>query len=98
MLITRFVGVFAFPASVFGGLVTPRDSYGGVYATYYNNVDDLLSGQDGIPIHPVDYQGSGKLATAVDEDGNGLEQAEAHLSYYEGRYYLYSCVFSSFLL
>lgn len=62
----------------------------GAFATYYNNVDDLLDGQDGIPVHPADYQDSGKLATAVDVDGNAIEQVEAHISYWQGRYYLYS--------
>lgn len=71
---------------------TPRGSPHGVYATYHNNVEDLLSGQDGIPIHPIDYQASGKLSMAVDQDGNAMEQVEAHLSYYEGRYFLYACV------
>lgn len=64
------------------------------YATYFNNVPDLLDGQDGIPLHPADYQGSGKLAVALDVDGNAMEQAEAHISYFEGRYFLYSSVSS----
>ncbi|KLU86971.1 hypothetical protein MAPG_05977 [Magnaporthiopsis poae ATCC 64411] len=77
-----------------GSATNTPSSSDGVYATYHNNLDDLLQGRDGIPIHPVDYQASGKLATAVDQDGNGLEQAEAHLSYFEGRYYLYSATWA----
>lgn len=86
----------ALTAFTFAGLASaaalPRNNKG-AYATYYNNIPDLLDGQDGIPIHPADYQASGKLATSVDQDGNGMEQVEAHLSYYEGKYWLYSYAF-----
>ncbi|KAK8124247.1 uncharacterized protein PG998_000006 [Apiospora kogelbergensis] len=80
------VGCLALGASLCQATVAPRNSSDNVYATYHNNVEDLLDSQDGIPVHPVDYQASGKLATAVDQDGNGLEQVEAHLSYYEDFY------------
>ncbi|CEF76293.1 unnamed protein product [Fusarium graminearum] len=60
------------------------------YATYINFAEhDILDNDDGLPTHPLltDY---GKVTYPITTDGNGREQVEAHLSYWEGKYWMYA--------
>ncbi|KAM0540661.1 hypothetical protein ACHAO7_011006 [Fusarium culmorum] len=60
------------------------------YATYINSAEhDILDNDDGLLTHPLlpDY---GKVTYPITTDGNGREQVEAHLSYWEGKYWMYA--------
>lgn len=52
--------------------------------------DDVLRGDDGLPPHPLQPFLYGAPTYPITADGNGLEMVEAHLSYWEGMYYMYS--------
>ncbi|KAG8353865.1 hypothetical protein FVEN_g8121 [Fusarium venenatum] len=69
----------------------PLDSDSSVaYATYINFAEqDILNNDDGLPTHPLlpDY---GKATYPITTDGNGRQQVEAHLSYWEGKYWMYA--------
>jgi hypothetical protein len=59
-------------------------------ATYINfATTDILNGDDGLTPHPLlpDY---GKPTYPITTDGNGREQVEAHLTYFEGKYWMHA--------
>jgi hypothetical protein len=61
------------------------------YATIHNFADpDVLDGDDGLPAStaaPLEY---GAPTLAVDDQGNGMEEHEATISYFSGTYYKYT--------
>jgi hypothetical protein len=60
------------------------------FATYINfAAKDILNGDDGLPPHPLLPQ-YGKPTYPITVDGNGREQVEAHLTYYEGKYWMHA--------
>ncbi|ORX38015.1 hypothetical protein BD324DRAFT_413772 [Kockovaella imperatae] len=60
------------------------------YATWLNFGEDLLDGHDGLTPHPTQPFLYGQPLYPITVDGNGREQFEGHLSYYEGRYWLHA--------
>jgi hypothetical protein len=61
------------------------------YATYINfAATDILDGDDGLTPHPMQPLPYGKPTYPTTMDGNGREQIEAHLSYFEGKYWMHS--------
>lgn len=65
------------------------------YATYHNfATDDILDNDDGLTPHPLQDLPYGKPTYPVTVDGNGREQVEAHLTYYEGKYWMHSATWS----
>ncbi|CAK7200595.1 hypothetical protein SEUCBS139899_003293 [Sporothrix eucalyptigena] len=60
------------------------------YASYINFAGvDILGGNDGLPSHPL-LPNYGKPTYPITTDGNGREQVEAHLSYFEGSYWMHA--------
>ena len=51
---------------------------------------DALDGDDGLPPHSLQPLRYGKPVYPTTVDGDGLEMVEAHLSYWDGSYYMYS--------
>lgn len=64
------------------------------FATYHNFATEDILKDDGLPPHPLQGLPYGKLTYPIDTDGNGREQVEAHLSYYEGKYWMHSATWS----
>lgn len=61
------------------------------YATLHNFAPkDLLNGDDGLPPSPAAPLRYGAPTLAVDDRGNGIEEHEATISYFNGKYYKYS--------
>lgn len=60
------------------------------HATYINYATDVLDGDDGLPPHPMQPLPYGKPVYPITTDGNGREQAEAHLTYFEGKYWIHA--------
>lgn len=58
-------------------------------AVINNFAPDLLSGQDGLPASPAFPLKYGPFNTSIDVDGNAIDAHEAHLAYFEGRYWMY---------
>ncbi|RGP71249.1 glycoside hydrolase family 43 [Fusarium longipes] len=69
----------------------PLDSDSSIaYATYINFAErDILDNNDGLPTHPL-LPNYGKATYPITIDGNGRQQVEAHLSYWEGKYWMYA--------
>ncbi|KAF3390088.1 hypothetical protein DPV78_011591 [Talaromyces pinophilus] len=60
-------------------------------ATHINFApEDILEGEDGLEPHPLQPFRYGKPVYPVTKEGNGLEMNESHLSYWEGKYFMYS--------
>lgn len=60
-------------------------------ATVHNfNPDDLLDGNDGMPPHPLNPLKYGKPVLHIDVDGNGIEEHANSVSYFDGKYYMYT--------
>lgn len=68
----------------------PSSSKGQLYATYINFADDILDGDDGLPPHPTQPLPYGKPTYPITTDGNGREQVEAHLTHFEGKYWMHA--------
>lgn len=62
----------------------------GLYATYINFAKDILDGDNGLAPHPMQPLPYGKPVYSVTTDGNGREQAEAHLTFFEGKYWMHA--------
>ena len=63
----------------------------GPYATYINfGQEDLLDGNDGLQPHPTQPLKYGPLLYPIDDVGNGRQQFEAHVTHYEGKYWMHS--------
>ncbi|KUL87146.1 hypothetical protein ZTR_05615 [Talaromyces verruculosus] len=60
------------------------------YATYINFATDILDNDDGLTPHPLQGLPYGKPTYPLTADGNGREQVEAHLTYFEGKYWMHS--------
>lgn len=59
-------------------------------ATYVNfAVENILNGDDGLPSHPFQPK-YGQWTYPVTEDGDGREQVEAHVTYFEGKYWMHA--------
>ncbi|EXL90479.1 hypothetical protein FOIG_16271 [Fusarium odoratissimum NRRL 54006] len=76
-------------------LKRPVDSDTSVaYATYINFAEqDILENDDGLPTHPL-LPHYGKATCPITTDGNGRQQLEAHLSYWEGTYWMYAATWA----
>ncbi|ENH66300.1 N-sulfoglucosamine sulfohydrolase [Fusarium oxysporum f. sp. cubense race 1] len=76
-------------------LKRPVDSDTSVaYATYINFAEqDILENDDGLPTHPL-LPHYGKATYPITTDGNGRQQVEAHLSYWEGTYWIYAATWA----
>ncbi|CAL5867334.1 uncharacterized protein PFLUO_LOCUS1549 [Penicillium psychrofluorescens] len=71
--------------------VSSSPTSGPNYATYINfATDDILDNDDGLPPHPLQGLPYGKPTYPLTVDGNGREQVEAHLNYFEGKYWMHS--------
>lgn len=61
------------------------------YATYINfATTDILNGDDGLPPHPLQGLPYGYPTYPITVDGNGREQVEAHLTFFEGKYWMHA--------
>ncbi|RMJ11841.1 hypothetical protein CDV36_008502 [Fusarium kuroshium] len=81
--------LFAMALGLSGSAASPHKSP--PQATLLNFAsEDILGGDDGMPPHPLQGLPYGKPLYPVTSDGDGLEMVEAHLSYWEGKYYMYS--------
>ncbi|HEX5474095.1 MAG TPA: hypothetical protein VFX12_05465 [Vicinamibacterales bacterium] len=75
------------PAVVASGPSSARAS--SAEAVLNNFAPDLLHGDDGLPPSPRFPLEYGPVNTALDVDGNAIDAHEAHLAYFEGRYWMY---------
>lgn len=64
------------------------------FATYHNFATDEILEDDGLPPHPLQGLPYGKPTYPITIDGNGREQVEAHITYYEGKYWMHSATWS----
>lgn len=64
------------------------------FATYRNFATENILDDDGLPPHPLQGLPYGKPIYPIDIDGNGREQVEAHITYYEGKYWMHSATWS----
>jgi len=67
------------------------------YATWLNFGDDLLDGHDGLPTHPTQPFKYGQPLYPITTDGDGREQFEGHITYYEGKYWLHAATWDAVL-
>lgn len=58
-------------------------------AVLNNFAPDLFHGDDGLPASPRFPLKYGPVNTAIDVDGSAIDAHEAHLAYFEGRYWMY---------
>lgn len=58
-------------------------------AVLNNFAPDLLHGDDGLPPSPRFPLKYGPVNTAIDVEGNEIDAHEAHLAYFEGKYWMY---------
>lgn len=88
----RVFGPFALVFFALAGAVAASGfSNSTAYATKINFApEDILDGEDGMPPHPLQPHRYGKPVYPVTADGDGLEMVESHLSYWEGKYWMYS--------
>lgn len=78
--------------SVAGDAATPAHTPRGTTiatAIINNFAPDLLGGRDGLPPSPAYPLKYGPFNTSIDVDGNAIDAHEAHLAYFEGRYWMY---------
>jgi len=81
---------------VFVGLTSPVEAqrYGqhhapAAEAVLNNFAPDLLAGDDGLPTSPAFPLRYGPFNVALDIDGNAIDAHEAHLAFFEGKYWMY---------
>jgi len=58
-------------------------------AVINNFAPDLLDGDDGLPTSPAFPLKYGPFNTAIDVEGNGIDAHEAHLGFFDGKYWMY---------
>lgn len=88
--LTLLIAVVGLPCDVQAQMPTEsRRPATRAYAVLNNFAPDLLHGKDGLPPSPAFPLKYGPFNTAIDVDGDAIDAHEAHLAYFQGKYWMY---------